>query len=89
MRTWNGYGAYPSAAWKERPSRFDLARTNEESQAATGLDQSGCAGQDGRETLGGTQGHDIEPGGLKGFGANALYIDVRQCERAHDLAKED
>jgi|SRR5271166_7207950 len=36
----------------------------------------------------GAQGHQVEGGGGKGFGAGVLYIDVRQCKRAGDFAEK-
>ena len=68
-----------------------LGGADQEGQATGWGYQGGRDGEDGFETLDGTQGYKVVAvfcGFGDGFGAGILYIDVRQCKGAGDFFEE-
>lgn len=65
-----------------------LGHADQEGEAAGRSQEAGGDWQDGVEALHGAEGDGLKPASGKGFGADVLYIDVRQCKRAGNLAKE-
>lgn len=69
-------------------SESELGGTDEEGELASRGDEASGSEQRGFEALDGTKGHDIENFFGKSVGAIGLYIDIRQCKGASDLAEE-
>lgn len=67
---------------------LELSSPNQQGEASGGLDESGGRGHDRFEALDGPQGDQVERGGRESFDANALYIDVRQCNGAGQFTEE-
>lgn len=67
---------------------LELSSPDQQGEASGGLDESGGRGHDRFEALDGPQGNQVERGGRESFDANALYIDVRQCNGAGQFAEE-
>ena len=65
-----------------------LGGADEEGKASGGGDEAGGDGEDGLEALDGAEGDDGEGSGGEGFGADVLYIDIRQCKGAGEFAEE-
>jgi hypothetical protein len=80
-----GFG--PGEVGQQTAGCLALGGADQEGEAAAGGDQGGGAGEDGFEAFDGAEGDYVE-GGAEGFGACALYIDVRQCKSAGDFAQE-
>ena len=82
---WDGFG--PDEGWKKGTSTCQLGLADQESELPLGSQQTGGYRQDGLEALDGAEADYVECR-REGFGAGGLYIDVRQCKRARDLAEE-
>ena len=65
-----------------------LGGADQEDEASGGGDQVSGDGKDVLEAFDCAKGDDVERFFGEGFGAGVLYIDVRQCKGAGDLAKE-
>jgi len=73
---------------KGRTRRVQLGGGDQEGEATEGSEQSLGGSEDVGEALDGAESHDIEGSQGEGFGADVLYIDVRQCKSAGDFAEE-
>src|SRR5260370_33092288 len=73
---------------KGRTGGVKLGGGDQEGEGTGGREQSLCGSEDVGEALDGAESHDIEGSQGEGFGADVLYIDVRQCKGAGDFAEE-
>jgi len=65
-----------------------LGRGDQESQASVGGQEGGGYWEDVGESLYGSEGYHVEGVRGQGFGADVLYIDVRQCNGAGCFGEE-
>jgi len=66
----------------------ELGGGDQEGEASGGGEERGGYGEDVGEAFDGAEGDYVEGGGGEGFGADVLYIDVRQCKGAGEFAEE-
>lgn len=88
MGRWEGCGGVQGEAREGMAGEFDLMAADQECEATRGPDQGGGGGEDGSEAFDGAKGDEVKGSRGQGFGAGVLYIDVRQCKSAGDLAQE-
>ena len=82
----DGNRGLPREIGEDRSRGFKLRRGDQDREA-TPRGEAGSNWQNFGEALDRSEGDDVEGVGNL-FGAEILYIDVRQCKRADDFAKE-
>ena len=84
----DGQGRVPTQIRKCLPSLGGLRAGDQEGETACRGQQPVSYRQDGFEVLDSAQGDRLECAACEGFGADVLYIDLRQCKGASDLAEK-
>jgi hypothetical protein len=84
----DGEGRVPGKVREGGVDLGELGGGDQEGEASGGGEERGGYGEDVGEAFDGAEGDYVEGGGGEGFGADVLYIDVRQCKGAGEFAEE-
>ena len=88
LRGRDGFRLGPLEVGQDRAGLVDLGSADQERKATSWGDQPGRHWEYGFEAFDCTECHEPEESGLQGFGADGLYLDVRQLKDPDHFAQE-